>query len=140
MSNWLRPCRPSEQFESAGLCAFNNNWHQVYDFNAFDDGDESHWTLIPALTEAEERNLLPDLLPKHLEVSVEGEASIVPVTAGVRSPRDFACLVVLFSDGYEKSRARTLINTLTPHPVSPKVASSSHLDTSDLCFLFLSCY
>lgn len=103
------------------MCAFNNNWHQVYDFNAFDDGDESHWTLIPAFAEAEERNLLPDLLPKHLEVSVEAEASIVPVTAGVRSPRDFACLVVLFSDGCEKSRARTLINTLTPHPVSPKV-------------------
>lgn len=113
--------RLTEQFESAGLCVFNNNWHQIYDFNAYEqcDGDESHWSIVPTPVESEQ-SLLGEEVAQQSEISLDPRSSIVPVTAGIRSPGDFACLVLLFSDGNERSRARKLINTLTPDPVSQR--------------------
>lgn len=101
----------TDQFESAGLCVFNNNWYQIYDFNAF-EGDESHWSLIPSLADLDQS--LSELeVSKSLEMTADAQRSAVPFTLGIKSSRDFSCLIVLFSDGEEKKRARTLINTLT---------------------------
>jgi hypothetical protein len=107
------------QFGSDSLIGICLSPHLSSDFNAFEqcDGDESHWSIVPPSTEPEQ-SILGEDVPPDLEITLDPGDSVVPVTAGIRSVRDFVCLVVLFSDGNEKSRARTLINTLTPQAVS----------------------
>lgn len=115
-----------EQFNKAGLCIFNNNWHQVYDFNAF-DGDDNHWILSSNLDLSTFYSEALKFLP---EISCDPRKSIIPLTLGHRTPEsdcNSCCLVVLFCDGSEEKRACDLIDLLTgQHSVCFSSLSSSH--------------
>jgi hypothetical protein len=110
--------------DSAGLCVYNNNWFNIYDFNAF-EGDDNHWSLLPSL----DNSTLVEEASKHLPVTMDPSMSVIPYTIGLHKEHDLLSmstagivenggvgltttrsLVVLFSDGEEDRRARSLID------------------------------
>lgn len=91
--------------KEAGLCVFNNNWYQIYDFNAF-EGDDSHWTLLP---EIDLSSFLAEA-SKYMVLTCDPSLSLVPRTFGHREAKDNRCLVVIFPNGTEAERARKLID------------------------------
>jgi hypothetical protein len=99
--------------KEAGLCVFNNNWYQIYDFNAF-EGDDSHWTLLP---EVDLSTFVSDA-SKYMMLSCDPSVSLVPRTFGHSDPKDSNCLVVIFPNGTEAKRARKLIDRVSQRLVS----------------------
>ena len=103
----------TEQMKEAGLCVFNNNWYQIYDFNAF-EGDDSHWTLLPEL----DLSSFVTEASKYIALSCEASLSLIPKTFGHKNSKDYSCLVVIFPNGTEGKRSRKLIDRVSQRSVS----------------------
>ena len=99
--------------KEAGLCVFNNNWYQIYDFNAF-EGDDSHWNLLP---EVDLSSFVTEA-SKYIALSCEASLSLVPKTFGHKSSKDYSCLAVIFPNGTEGKRSLKLIDRVSRRSVS----------------------
>lgn len=84
-----------EQFRSAGLSVYNNNWSDIHDFTPVPD--EKNFSFLPQDTPMEGYLPTTEGVPVE-QLTTERSSSVVPCTLGKRrKPYDESCLVVFFS-------------------------------------------
>ncbi|KAG8257383.1 Protein Xrp2 [Homalodisca vitripennis] len=100
-----------EQFRSAELSVFNNNWSNVHDFTPT-HGD-TNWCILPATMTVHDYFQQP--AHDVLNISLDRSRSVVPLTTGIHpDPSEDleVCLVVFFYDRHEEVLSKSFINKL----------------------------
>lgn len=121
-----------EQFRSAKLSTFNNNWSGIFDFTEV--AGESNISLLPPDIKVEDYIPLPTTEPlSNLEISTESCQSVVPLTLGTQKrTSDESSLIVFFNDGSSHDRAVKFMETMkAEHPDVVLVQSSEVVLESD---------
>ncbi|KAG7173772.1 protein XRP2-like [Homarus americanus] len=113
-----------DQFRSAGISVFNNNWSNIHDFTPVDG--ETNWSCVSQTTKLSQVFKLPeeDEL-KSVGMTLDHNLSIVPYTYG--SPgygSQEAALVIMFCDESQHQRAMKFISSLKAQVVDCKIQHS----------------
>lgn len=121
-----------DQFKNAGLSVYNNNWYNVHDFTPVPD--ETNFALMAQDYNIEEVLPLPTTEQfSDVQISLAGDASLVPYTYGPKKRLDDeSCLVVFFNDGLSHDRAKNFINEMKEHHSGCNLIQSKEISMQDI--------
>lgn len=100
----------AEQYKSADISPWNNNWGNIYDFTTIPDG--KNYSLLDRSENVFKHLPVPsDPSCSHLNIKDDTDTSVTPYTYGelYRHRNDERCLVILFNDVNADPCARALI-------------------------------